>query len=132
MAEILAQSRHVILRHMPWLLARQPRRSFEGSGRCALRAQQNFSRLGFSRRARPIRVLRPLPETVQHGNASLSPMIPVDTPGRVEVIAGGGESTVRLEGAWTLAHFATIEPQVQALRAALPERLRLDLDAVVR
>lgn len=59
-------------------------------------------------------------------------MIPVDTPGRVEVIAGGGESTVRLEGAWTLTHFATIEPQVQALRAALPERLRLDLDAVSR
>ncbi len=53
------------------------------------------------------------------------------SPGRLEVHAGAdGGSHIRISGAWTLAHFATLDDQVKAQRTQLREPLQLDLDAL--
>ncbi len=54
-----------------------------------------------------------------------------EVPGHVALAEeADGSTTIRISGAWTLIHFATIEQSIQRVRAQLPERARLDLDGL--
>lgn len=58
-------------------------------------------------------------------------MSSTDVPGRVDLLADGdGSITLRVSGAWTLAHFAAIEQQMQPARRTLGADFRLDLSAL--